>query len=143
MKSSSNISTYGRLVEFFCTISYASLGVHNCPVINGTPRLLMIPQSYSKAWTFFPTHLLRINIPSRAVAQIVSTSPTHSPSVLASILRHGILHHLWHTSYAPLLSHHVAPQAAKTHRWVTEFTSQLEGYEGVTAQCHNCEYSFR
>ena len=23
--------------------------------------------------------------------------------------------------------------------WVTEFTSQLEGYEGVTAQCHNCK----
>lgn len=22
-----------------------------------------------------------------------------------------------------------------------EFTNQLEGYEGVTAQCHNCEFS--
>ena len=31
-------------------------------------------------------------------------------------------------------------QQAKVLRNDTEFTGQLEGYEGVTAQCHNCMY---
>lgn len=40
-----------------------------------------------------------------------------------------------------LLSLHIPDDKARAdlRTSLTEFTNQLEGYEGVTAQCHNCE----
>jgi hypothetical protein len=63
-------------------------------------------------------------------------------------LNHGILHHLRHPRYHPSPSKTPKPKPTPAKRRKqanppvrSEFTSQLEGYEGVTAQCHNCTNS--
>lgn len=79
-----------------------------------------------------PNQLLRILIP-------IESSPWHSASPLARNVRFPfpfpfpspwILRHQQATKW---------PRQKAKWSPVTGFTSQLEGYESVTAQCHNCK----
>lgn len=67
------------------------------------------------------------------IASFKERTPAQSYSV-SPLPDHGVLYHIWNPRC-------VSRTRAIPQTWLItalEFTSQLEGYEGVTAQCHNC-----